>query len=276
MAMKSPIRIVSLAPSHTEILFALGLGEQVVGVTANCDYPPEAAGKTRVGLFAEPDLARIISLQPSLVVASANLRLDDSRREELQKAGILVRDFLPRTVAELLQGMEEIAGLAGAGAAGRNLVASLRERTARLQEKMSRSGRPRVFFLMTEDPLTTPGPASCQYDALFLAGAGLLPARQEVSFLYLSWDEVVEYDPEIVIACGTAPGRAPRKRCPGCRLANPPCAREVSGLLSHPRLAGVTAVKKGRVFPVPCTWLCRPGPRLIDGIEKLSTLFSLP
>lgn len=100
-----------------------------------------------------------------------------------------------------------------------------------------------------------------------------MPAEKGVPFVFPSWEEVAAYDPEIIIACGVAPGNMPRKRCPGCRLCNPPCARNVSGLLRRPYLAKVAAVKKGRVYPVPCDWLCRPGPRLIDGIEKLFELF---
>ncbi|MCL6447839.1 MAG: ABC transporter substrate-binding protein [Armatimonadetes bacterium] len=107
-----PVTIVPLAPSHTGILFALGLGDQVAGITAHCDYPPEAAGKPRAGLFARPDLAKIVSLQPGLVVAGGNIT--GSQGEELRKEGIKVMDFLPRTVAELFAGMEKIAEIAGA------------------------------------------------------------------------------------------------------------------------------------------------------------------
>lgn len=139
-----PVTIVSLAPSHTEILFALGLGDQVAGITAHCDYPPEAAGKSRVGLFARPDLAKIISLRPDLVVAGGNIT--GSQGEELWKAGIQVMDFLPRTVVELFAGMEKIAEIAGVGAAGRDLAASFRERTGRVAEKAGLSRRPRVFL----------------------------------------------------------------------------------------------------------------------------------
>jgi iron complex transport system substrate-binding protein len=184
-----------------------------------------------------------------------------------------VLDFLPRTVAELLAGMENIIEIAGAGRAGRDLVASLRERTKRVEERTVLSRRPKVFFLMGEDPLTTPGPGSCQGEALTLAGAGLMPAGKGVPVLFPSWDEVASYDPEIIIACGVTPGGLPRKRCPGCRLVNPPCARDVSDLPGRPYLAKVAAVKRGRVYPVPCHWLCRPGPRLINGIEKLFEVF---
>jgi len=265
------MKIVSLAPSHTEILFALGLGEQVAGVTGHCDYPPEVKSKERIGFFACPDVGKISSLQPDLVIAYGKLHRNYAA--ELRGAGLKVWDFFPCTVEELLGGMETLVDLTGAGGKGLSAVGSLRQRVYKIRERTKVLPKPKVFFLMFDRPATTPGPASCQYDALCLAGASLLPAEQKLSFTFVSRDRLAEFDPEIIISCGRPPGPAKRKRCPGCRVENPPCRRDVSGLMENPHLAGTRAVMNRRVYTIPCHWLCRPGPRLVEGMERLSGLF---
>ena len=268
------MRIVSLAPSHTEILFALGLGEQVAGVTGHCDYPAEVGGKERIGLFARPEVDKIVSLRPDLVISCGKLHQDYAA--ELRGAGLKVWDFFPSTVEELLGGMETLVNLTGAGEQGLSAVDSLRKGIYQIKEKTKSFLRPKVFFLMFDRPATTPGPASFQYDALSLAGASLLPAEKDLSFKFVSWEMLTEFDPEIIISCGRPPGQAKQKRCLGCRVENPPCWRDVRSLLENPHLVVTRAVINKRVYPVPCHWLCRPGPRLIEGIEKLSGLFHAP
>lgn len=264
-------RIVSLAPSHTEILFALGLGEQVTGVTEHCDYPPEVSGKVRIGPFARPDVAKIVSLQPNLVLACG--KLHQAYIEELLSAGLNVLDFFPRTLRELLDGMGTLTDIAGAGRTGRELVAVLTERLCRIKEKTMAFAKPRVFLIMFDRPVTTPGPLSCQYDALRLAGASLMAMDKELSFMFVPWERLIEFDPEIIISCGAPPGR-PKMKCPGCKVENPPCRRDVAVLMENPYLANTPAVKNKRVYPIPCHCLCRPGPRMFEGIEKLFNLFS--
>ncbi|NHM26662.1 ABC transporter substrate-binding protein [Desulfofundulus sp. TPOSR] len=264
------MRIVSLVPGHTETLFALGLGEKVVGVTAHCDYPPQATGKEQVGLFNRPDVGRIISLRPDLVLAGGAIHRGCV--EELRRAGVTVFDFAPRRVAELLEGMEEIVRITRAGEAGRSVVATFRARVAGLREKVARRSRIRVLFVMGEKTLVTPGPASCQYDALRVAGAELLPAPAHEPALLLSRDGVRRFNPEVILACGRVSGEPPKKRCPGCDLPERPCVRDAAVMLNHPLLTGVDAVEKKCVHAVPCHWLCRPGPRLIDGMERVAQL----
>ncbi|MQL52729.1 ABC transporter substrate-binding protein [Desulfofundulus thermobenzoicus] len=264
------MRIVSLVPAHTEILFALGLGEQVVGVTAHCDYPPPVAAKDRVGFFNRPEPEKIMALRPDLVLAGGPIHHDCG--EKLLQMGARVFHFAPRTVQELLQGMDDLAEITGAGEEGHRLVAGLKERVVLLRERVRDFPRPRVMFIMGEEPLVTPGPASIQYDALGMAGAALMPAGEDKSAIFLSRDDITGFDPEIILACGQNPFAPPRKRCPGCTLKNPPCMRDVEKIKNHPLLAGVAAVQEGMVFTIPCHWLCRPGPRLIEGMERISHL----
>jgi len=143
----------------------------------------------------------------------------------------------------------------------------------RIKEKSKNLQRPRVIFIMGENKLMTPGPASCQYDALCILGAAPIPVAENISYVSITWEEIIGYNPEIILSCGSAPGEPIKKRCPGCNLINRPCVRDVKSILNNPLLKNVIATQTGRVYTIPCHFLCRTGPRLINGMEQLAQLF---
>jgi len=261
------MRIISLVPSHTEILFALGFGDQLVGVTAHCDYPPEVDKIQRVGLFGNPSIEKILSLQPDLVLLDS--RLQGNCQKELQKAGIEVFDFFPFTLEELFSGMERLIDVVGGGGHARQVVVGLRIEADRLIKRAKRLPSRRLLFVMGSEVLATPGPASMQYGALSSLGLELYPVDSQISYLPLSWGDVANFNPEILLVCGRVPGREEQKRCPGCSVKNPPCARDVEEIYQVSDIADVRAVKERKVFTVPCSFFCRPGPRILKGMEWL-------
>lgn len=265
--MSKNMRIVSLVPSHTEILFSLGLGDLVIGVTQHCDHPPEAAEKERVGSFSKPDLEKIAALKPDLVVSGG--RIHEAHASKLRERGIAVFSFEPTKVSELLDGMEKLAELAGRPE-GKSAVVLLRERLERISKLAAGCRKPRVAFVMGEAELAVPGPANCQYDALKICGAEPMPSREDSAFELVSWEDVAGFNPEILLVCGYKIGEPVRKRCFGCSVRSRPCAREVGAVMANPALLRVDAVRKKRVYPVPCHFFCRPGPRLFDGMEWLA------
>ena len=267
------MRIVSMVPSHTEILFALGLGEQVVGVTANCDYPIQALQTLKVGTYAYPELARIVSLHPDLVLAGGNIHLSCVR--ELRKAGITVLDFEPGSINDLIGFMEKIIQLTGIGGTGSSTVAMLKDKLFLIKEKTKKSTRPKVIFVMGKQRLMTPGPTSCQYDALRIAGADLISFSKNVSHAPITWEDIIDEDPDIVLACGRSENEPVKKRCSGCKLANRPCVQSVEDILFHPYLEKVKATRSRRIYTIPCHYLCRTGPRLFSGMERLIQLFQI-
>jgi len=264
------MRVVSLAPAATEILFALGLGHRVAAVTDHCDYPPEAANKERVGPFARPDTEMITALRPDLVVTGG--KMHTGTEATLAAAGITIYRFFPGSVAELLTAMEELGELCAAGETGRSIIGGLRRRVGEIEERAAARQKTAVLFLMGEPPLTTPGPASCQYDALRLAGAGPVPFPESDAFVRLTWERLEDCDPAVILACGRVPGQPAGRKCPGCGSARPPCRREVEELYADQRLAGLQAVRRRRIHPVPCSFLCRPGPRMVDGMAEIAKL----
>ena len=272
MRVNKPIRrIVSLAPSLTETLFFLGLGERVVGVTEQCDFPPEAREREKVGSFVEPDLGKISRLKPDLILALSRIHekfIEEAGNEDLP---VLALPHV-RSVEDILRIMEEIADIAGEER-GKALVGSLRERLRLIKERVKPLPPPRVFRLMIEDPIVAPTRSSYQWDAIRLAGGWPMPLEFEESYTPVKLEEIVEFDPEVILSCGMREGEEPRRRCPGCRAQNPPCQRIVDEIGKQEGWKEIRAAKEGRIYPIPCELLCRPGPRLVEGIEFMSKLF---
>ena len=194
------MRIISLVPSHTETLFYLGLGEQVVGVTEHCDFPPEAGDRERVGYFGRPDLSRIVSLRPDLVVSGGSVHRETV--EHLRKAGIEVFDFQPLSVAALLDGMESLMRFT-ADATNISRVNSLRTKLHRLEE-IGRAGKhsPRLVFLAGGADMYVPGFRNWQFDAFRLCGAYPLPTTGDAMFVHVAWADIKAFDPEVVWLVG--------------------------------------------------------------------------
>ncbi len=268
------MRIISLVPSHTETLFYLGLGEQVAGVTEHCDFPPEAGDRERVGYFGRPDLSRIVSLRPDLVVSGGSVHRETV--EQLRKAGIEVFDFQPLSVAALLDGMESLMRFT-ADATNISRVNSLRTKLHRLEE-IGRAGKhsPRLVFLAGGADMYVPGFRNWQFDAFRLCGAYPLPTTGDAMFVHVAWADIKAFDPEVVLACGRYGHEQPPRRCPGCAVENRPCARDIAAIRENPALRGVAAVQSDHVYPVACHAFCRPGPRLFSGMEWLVSLTSDP
>ncbi|TEB12183.1 ABC transporter substrate-binding protein [Pelotomaculum propionicicum] len=262
-------RIVSLVPSFTEMLYFLGLEERLTGVTEHCDFPEEAKTRAKVGTFGQPRLTRILALQPDLVLADAALHKAVSG--DLKNAGVEVIPFTPVSVDDIFWVMNEIAQVCDVEAAVRPLIDSMRERVEQLGRK-SGHGRPRVFRIMSMDPIVAPGPGSFQYDALQKAGAQMMVFPTKDPYIKVAPEQIIAFDPEVVLFCGVAKGQAPPLRCKGCVAKRPICQRTVDDIIRR-EWAQITAFRENRVYPIPCHTICRPGPRLIDGMEKLHSRY---
>ncbi len=249
---RRPERIVSLAPSNTEILFALGLGERVVGVTDYCDYPPEAKAKEKVGGFRDPSIEKIVALKPDLVLATGGVQRETVA--QLEKLGVPVFVLDPRTVDGVLGSIRTVARLAGIPAAGEPLAESLqrridavRARTAGLPE----DARPAVFYEVWPDKLRTAGPGSFIHDLIELAGGRNVAADTGQPYPEFSVESLVAADPAVII---TPFEQTARDLAQGRR----------------PGWQGIRAVREGRVVVVDQDLVSRPGPRLVDGLEAFA------
>jgi len=262
-------RIISLVPSITEILYFLGLNTRVMGVTEHCNFPEEAKDRDKVGTFAQPQLSKILSFKPDLVLADRALH--GRIVQELQNAEVKVLAYTPSGVEDIFIMMSEIGLVCGKEAAVRPVINSLRERVLKLS-RSSESVGPRVFRMMSINPFITPGPGSFQYDALRTAGAQLMNFQSNHPYVKVHWDQIKEFDPEVLLFCGVEKGQAPPLKCKGCTAKKPICQRTADDIINKD-WEQIAAFRENRVYPIPCHTICRPGPRLIDGMERLHSCF---
>lgn len=248
----APQRILSLAPSLTETLFALELGDRVAGVTNYCDYPPEALKKPRVGGPINPDLEQIVLLHPDLVLATRALNRADTVTA-LERLGLTVYATDPRTVDEVIASTRRLGKVLGAEARGDALGASLEERLAALSRKLAGHAPRRVFFVVWTDPIISTGPHTFIADALRHAGAeSVITVEQD--WPQINIEEVLRQNPEYLVFSGTHP-EDPQST--------------IKDLSKRPGWSSLEAVRARR-FAVVSDALSRPAPRIVDAIEDLA------
>lgn len=259
-----PKRIVSLAPSMTEILFALGLGDNIVGVTSFCDYPEAAKAKSKVGGMSNPSLEAVLTLKPDLVVMTT----DGNPKEFEQRLHALnIKTYVlrARRIAELPNGYREMGRVIGISKKAEHLARELERALERFgswvmvqKQKRAREGQgtktdqKNVLFIVWPDPLIVAGPGTAMDDAITMLGQQNIAADALSTYPKYSLEEVIRRAPEVLIV-GKGSGMD---------------MREVSkGVLQ--RLASVPAVKNNAVCYVSDN-LYRLGPRVVSGIEELA------
>ena len=253
-------RIVSLAPSNTEILFALGLGDKAVGVTEFCDYPPEVVelkkeGKIEVvGGYANPDIEKIVRLGPDLVLATPSHK---EIVEDLGARGIPSLILKPKNLEEVLEAIRLVAKAAGAEGAGAALCRKLSRRIAAVTSKtkgLSPEERPGVLYVIWHEPLYTAGEGTPENDVIEKAG-GRNIARDIKEYGTIDLETVVARNPEVIICC-TGHGEA----------------RDLPYLWARTeeRLSVTAARKENRIYEIDADLICRPGPRMVDALEQFA------
>ena len=253
---KVPQRIISLAPSNTEILFALGLGDRIVGVTRYCNYPEEAKEKEKIGGFANPDPEKIIALKPDLILASGSLQ--KSLVTKLEEKGQTVFWLYSHSVNDVLESFERIGKLTGSSAAAQELRKEIETRIERVEAKIKdipEQERPTVFRVMNLDPPGTIGGASFQTDVYRLAGGRNIFAGTDKDYFQLDLQTLTKLDPDIIVVCGEDEQEAKRK------------------IKDQEGWGELTAVKMDRIAVISCDLICRPSPRIAQTIEQLAEKF---
>ena len=242
-------RIVSLAPNLTEILFALGLGDRVVGVTDYCDYPPEAATKPSIGGFVNPNLEAILALEPDLALATPNIGNRDAVLR-LESLGVEFLVLETPDLAALFSSIRSVADRAGVPERGHALVASLEREVAELRAEVS--GRPptRALLVFAHDPLVVAGPGTFFDEMLGLAGGANLAAGAEAHFPHYSLEQVIELGPDVIVETVMGSSGAP-------------------DVAFWERWDTVPAVRDGRICTPPPDLILRPGPRTPEGLRML-------
>lgn len=244
-------RIVSLAPNLTETLYALGLGDKLVGDTDYCDVPPQAKSKPHVGGPQNASVEAIVALRPDLVFATAIDR--EETVDALAHLGIAVYANDPHTVRETIESIRTIGDLGGAEKQGADLAKRLNARLAALQDRLAHEPKAGALFVVGVDPLITVGRNTFLADALRWAGAeSVVPTDQ--NWPQISFEEVVRLQPDYLVFSASYPGEHPVS---------------LEYLRTRPVWKDLRAVREGHVAIVSDE-IDRPDPGLIDAIEQLA------
>ncbi|MEW5922257.1 MAG: cobalamin-binding protein [Bacillota bacterium] len=251
---RKPERIVSLAPSNTEMLFALGLDEQIVGVSEHCNYPAAALEKAKAGTFSEPNLELIVSLNPHLVVAG---HFHEEKLARLEELGIPVLVLNPSTVEEIYASLELLGEAAQVEENAHRLVAQMRERMRAVEQKMAHlSTRRRVYYEVYADPLMSVGRTSVIHELIEIAGGYNIFADVEAPYPKITAEAVVDRDPEVIIF-------------PNYHGTEGVLANEI---IQRPGWESISAIKNERVVGVSPDKFSRPGPRVVEAVEELAAI----
>lgn len=190
-----PLQIVSLSPSQTENLFALGLAEQIIGVSDYCDYPEAALEKEKLGSSWTINLERIIELEPDLVFTFAGGQPEAV--SQMTAMGIQVVDVTPESIEEVFESILETGKLTGTEAAATALVEQLTEERDLIVERVSELPRVPVFYQVWDEPLQTAGPGSFIHELIELAGGENIAADADGAYPMYSVEALVEKNPAI-------------------------------------------------------------------------------
>ena len=258
-----PRRIVSTAPSITETLFALGLGERVVGVSRHCHYPPEVAGRPQVGTYLKPNVEAIVALRPDLVVVQSNAG-DAAAQLERMKLNVLKMDHgdLDRTVA----GFRALGDRCGVPDRAARLEGDLRARLAAIRRRTANLPRRSLVFILgrtpgTLDNLTAVGKGSYLNELIEIAGGVNALAGTATAYPRISLESMLGLNPDVLIDMGdmaeTIGITEEHKR---------------SVVAMWHRHTSLKAVAQKRVFAVASDIFVVPGPRIAEAAEAFEKM----
>lgn len=245
----SPRRVVSLAPSLTEIVFLLGRDSSLVGVTRFCNVPSAASSLPKIGGVSDPDIERIVALSPDLVLCTTDGNPRDKVRA-LEEMGIPCFSTSPQDLGAVFTAIERLGVLLGAADRGRAEAGALRRR-ARLAQPSSRDvEKPAVLFVVSTAPIIAAGEGTFMDELVRLAGGRNAAARFSGRYPRFSVEELIAARPDVIFVAGMA----------GVERFPP----EVT------RWKEVPAFRDGAVITLDGDLVTRPGPRLVTALERVS------
>jgi iron complex transport system substrate-binding protein len=249
-----PKRLIALAPNLTEILYALGLGDRVVGVTNHCNYPPEASLKPKVGSYIHLNVEQIISLSPDLVIGT----MDGNERyvlDLLEQARIKVFFVNPRDVRQAIETISTVGLVCGVPERARQIAGRLTTRVDRVVEATGAKRKPLVFLQIHIQPIMSVNRNTVHHNLIHLAGGENMTADELVTYPRISLEEVIRRKPEVILVSSMErEGRFEKARQDWLQWTSIP------------------AVQKGRVHLIDSDVIDRPAPRVVDGLEIMAKL----
>ncbi len=247
-----PKRIVSLAPNITEILFSLGLDEEIVGVSIHCNFPEKAKSKDRVGSYISLDFEKITFLKPDLIIATGVGNTRDMV-DRLEKLGFQTYVIYPKNFDDILQSIGHIGQVVNREKEARRIIEEMRKRSQRVIELTKGLPRPKVFIQIGDIPIVTVGRGSFADDLIRLAGGENIAGKEKEVYPRFGMEEILKRSPEVIVISSMNPKGDYQKI-----------------LQEWTRWKTIPAVKNGRIHLIDSDLLDRPSPRIIDGLEELA------
>jgi iron complex transport system substrate-binding protein len=252
-----PQRIVSLSPANTEILFALGLGDKVVGVTSYDDYPPEAKTKPVIGGFSTPNMEAVVAANPDLILAS-NIHIKNKIIPQMEARGLNVIVLDPKNIDDILTAITLVGKVTGKDTAAKSLVSDMQKRINAVVQKVSlSSNKPSVCFFVWDNPITIAGTATFHDELISKAGGANIinTIGSQSGYPTISLESFIAANPAIIIA-GVGMGDGGD--------------RTYQFVKTEPRLKDVDAVKNNRIFSIDQNVASHGGPRIVDALEAFA------
>ena len=251
----NPCRIVSLAPGITETLYALGMEDKIKGVTTFCDWPSGASQKEKIGGVTNPSIEKIVSLNPDLILATA----DGNRKEtvrQLERLGLPVYVINPSDIEGVLKSISHIGEITNQKPETEMAVAALQQRLNKIAIQTKGKKKPRVFFQIGFEPVITAGKGTLINEAIGWAGGINVAEQSTARYPRYSTEGIAASAPDIILfAPMSGNTESPAKK------------------IFWGKLGTIPAVKNGKIYSIDTDLISRASPRIVDAIEQMARLF---
>ncbi|MBG0765538.1 MAG: cobalamin-binding protein [Tissierellales bacterium] len=241
-------KIISLAPSMTETIFALGAGDRLVGVTTYCNYPEEAKEIDQVGDFEGPNLESVIEKNPDVVVA---LAMGDDEKSKLEDAGITVFLQDPQNLDEVFDNIKKIGTILGLQEEAESLTSNMNAKKDSIIETVSNYDSKKVFYEVWSEPLMTAGPGSILDEMINLSNGENIAYDAESLYPEYSLELLIERNPEVYLTADDG-------------------FKTVEDIKNREGYENITAIKENNIYMLHPDIVSRTGPRIIEGLEMIA------
>lgn len=252
---KKPECIISLAPAITEVLYALNLEDRLLAVSSACDYPQSALKKPDVGRMDEPNIEKIVALEPDLVITESVTKIEVLKR--LTELGIKNIGFKPEGINDTINMIKDISYLTSAPKKGNELAFKMEDEYLKLKEivkaKLKNQQRPKVFYEVWADPLYTAGKGSFIDSLIYDAGGKNIAREAKGSWPTYSLENLLQADPDLYLASSQPENKE----------------LKLKKLKSRKIYNNLSAFKNDRIYIIEADLISRPSPRIIEAYQEL-------
>ncbi|SET32572.1 iron complex transport system substrate-binding protein [Natronincola peptidivorans] len=258
---KQPEKIISAVPSHTEILFALGLEDKIIGVSEFCDYPIEALEKEEIGGYKTLNIEKIIELSPDIILVYGNG--DEEAIAQIKASGITIARYEPESIEDILEAILSIGEITGMEMEAKAIVNELTERRDEVLAKVKTVDTVKVFYEIWHEPLMAAGPGSFMDELILLAGGENIAGDAEGAYPIFSIEALVERNPEVYLM--------PADHVVDFyNMTEEEKLEKINQVTIRPGYTEISAVKNNRIELLEPNIVSRPGVRIIEALESVA------